>query len=74
MRGERRYRESMRREQVFQERMEEFRKQYGLVNLESTGPATWEEIEQARGALGEPKTHEEWLEACKLAREKHHAG
>ena len=55
---------------LFKKDMAVLRAKHGLTNTTSTGPVTKEEIEAARGYLGEPKTHEEWLAACKAQRAK----
>jgi hypothetical protein len=54
---------------LFAKDMAAWRAEHGLANAVSTGPATAEEIEAARGYLGEPQTHEEWLAACKRGRD-----
>jgi hypothetical protein len=54
----------------FKKDLDAFRAKHGLTGLVSTGPATAEEMEAARGYLGEPQTHEEWLAACKAQRAK----
>jgi len=51
-------------------KMAAFRKKYGVEGAVLTGPATKEEMHAAREAMGNPETHEEWLTACKAAREK----
>jgi len=71
MRGERRYRDSpmsRHREEIFQDTMAIWRGVHGLARAVSTGPASREEVEEAHRSMGSPKTHEEWLEACKRAR------
>lgn len=54
---------------LYEKDMAAFRKKHGLAKAQSTGPASRGEIEEARNILGEPKTHEEWLAACRRARD-----
>lgn len=45
---------------LFEKDMGVFRAKHGLTNTVSTGPATAEEMEAARVAMGNPQTHEAW--------------
>lgn len=58
------------RETIFQEEMTEAIGRHGLTRMVSTGPASAEEIEEARAAFGFPATHEEWVRAVKASRKK----
>ena len=58
------------REYLFQKAMSEARARYGLTNMTASGPVSRAELDAAKGSLGSPKTHEEWLKACKAARER----
>jgi hypothetical protein len=49
---------------LFKKDMAAWHAKHGLTNMVSTGPASPEEMEAARGYLGNPQTHEEWLQAC----------
>ncbi|MFC1482593.1 hypothetical protein ACFL51_02185 [Myxococcota bacterium] len=48
------------RERCYQEAMAAIRKRYGVDRAVDTGPATAQDIEAAREALGNPANHEGW--------------
>jgi hypothetical protein len=56
------------RERIARAAINAFREKHGVLGAVLTGPATKEEMEAAREALGHPETHEEWLQACQDSR------